>query len=263
MASDVEIDALLKEYGPIVRQTARSQWLKAGSPPGIVPEDLRNAGFRGVLEAAEDWEKKRRRTVLSLDAFVQIRVADRIKNELRDLQVGVRTTEKVERPDGSVGRFTFAKSADALMIDDPFGYEENNLHDPLPRVVGKLQKRIQRLGAQGDFQYRSAARMDYQRAKGSIPDNKDASLIWLLEVIQLPLNQDPEMRAKVEGLFARYKTATRVVLYIVSCIMPWDEGKARLKRAAGWIESYCSGRPLEAYPELPERLEMVSEEGAA
>jgi hypothetical protein len=244
--SDVEIAGLIKRFTPLVKRTARTIWLGAGAPDGIQPEDLFNAGRRAVLEAEAEHADHGRG--IDLEAFVSIRVNSRQRDELRQLRTGVRTTEPVARPDGSFGFFTYAFSADVQMLDDPFGFEEDNQREKIPRGMKQLQKRIQRLGETG-FADGLAARLDFKQAYESIPDRADQALIWLLQVVQMPTGEDPKL-AGMDRAWRRFKTPYRVTLWLAEWLMPRSEAKARLKRAGTWINAYCEGRPLKRYPSL-------------
>lgn len=106
--NDVQIKTLIEQYAGLVKRCAREVWRRYGSPAGIQPTDLHNAGYRGLLDSAEEWEAdpELRQLLFPLVARASVRVRSRIEDELRGLQVGAVTYKKVELPGGGTGRFT-------------------------------------------------------------------------------------------------------------------------------------------------------------
>jgi hypothetical protein len=246
---DAEVISLLKRFARLINRSTWEVWAAAGRPPGIQPEDLRNAGCRAVLEAFDD------DSPLPFLARVKLRVESRLWNELRNLQVGAVTTNKVMLASGRYGRFHYSLTADVGELI------ESNLLSPrtngaLPRLTPLAQHHSRGNDPVGDG---VAARLDFASAVSSIPDPLDLFLLWTFHAVQMPpFGGQPDVAMALnkawrtaEQAFGSRRAALGVTVWLCSVFLPPREIRARLERAARWVQAYCDGHPLAKYPNLP------------
>jgi DNA-directed RNA polymerase specialized sigma24 family protein len=252
--TDTEVAELIEDHRPLVKKTSYTVWAKAGSPPGIRPDDLYNACFAALLDAAREYAKPLAKLRGPFASFAKTAMERDAFNHLQALQVGAVTAHAVTRPDGTKGRFAYAVSTDVGEAEDGAPAVARAFRGPVSREsrqVKRLQKRMRDVFSMRDFQQRSAVALDYEKAASMIPE-RDQTVLWFFELVQRlsPGELPPELWAFLDDSFRRRKTPLAVTQDLLRNWAAPDQVAAYLERIARWINAYCDGQPLAEYPPM-------------
>jgi hypothetical protein len=249
----LEIKELFTRWRPWIRKTIYEALDKAGKPPGITPQDLESWALSGLVEAAED----ARRAFVAEAFYIPHTVGLRLQDAFRSIQVGAVTTKKVNRPDGTVGRFEYAISADiGALQGSAFQSPEEGDGPELSttRHLKAFEQRVRRdatehyamHGRNAGFTTAADSRLDLDEAISRIQDPYD----WLVvHTHRMLMNPAPEGRTPEEKRWVRewlvptlkrfQRSPRNLTVYMFTDVIPREEVLERLNRGAKTVMQYC------------------------